>query len=353
MAKSERIEAIRELEEARKSRVISYLTADRGLVNVPVAEDVVRIIYRHLKAIGHTSRLDLFLYSRGGDTMVPWPLVNLCRRYCDRFNVLVPYRAHSAATQIALGADGIVMGPLGELTQVDPSIKSDFTPLGSQPGQTLQVSVEDLRGYFSFLDEALKEDSAPKGPLDLLKDSLHPLAIGQVFRQSGSTRYMSESLLGLHMSDKDEIRRIAQAMVTGLHVHSHRINQPEARSIGLPAVAATDEEADAMWHLYELYETDMALAVPIRPSTMFPNAADAFVELKDQRGVFVESTGRTDVYVMDLVAARSAATVISTGSGGYPGVTPVTPGTPAWPTTRTIWGPQVTVSIERESWTTE
>src|SRR5438132_10851080 len=108
MTRDSRLAVLHEIQESRHSKVICYLTADRGLVNVAVAEDIVRIIYRHLREMGHVARLDLFIYSRGGDTNVPWPLVSLCRSFADEFNVLVPYRAHSAATQVAMGADHVV-----------------------------------------------------------------------------------------------------------------------------------------------------------------------------------------------------------------------------------------------------
>ncbi|MBU0734226.1 MAG: hypothetical protein KKG10_08760, partial [Proteobacteria bacterium] len=46
----------------------------------------------------------------------------MLREFCEKLAVLVPFRAHSAGTTLALGADEIVMGPLGELGPVDPSV---------------------------------------------------------------------------------------------------------------------------------------------------------------------------------------------------------------------------------------
>src|SRR5437868_14822183 len=108
MNQAKRKDAIKTLEEARGSRVIAYLTGDRGIESAPISDDVLRITYDHLRAIGHVDRIDLVLYSRGGDAMLPWPLVTTIRAFCERFCVLIPFRAHSAATLIALGADEIV-----------------------------------------------------------------------------------------------------------------------------------------------------------------------------------------------------------------------------------------------------
>src|SRR5437016_5657692 len=93
-----------------------------------MSEDVVRVTYDHLLSIGQVDQIDLFLYSRGGDAMLPWPLVNTIRSFCKRFSVLVPFRAHSAATLTALGADEIVMAPLAQLTPVEPTITMPLNP---------------------------------------------------------------------------------------------------------------------------------------------------------------------------------------------------------------------------------
>ncbi len=106
---------IQQLEKSRDSRVITYLTSDRqGPFSARIAVDVIPLVSKQLQAIGKTQNIDLFLYTAGGDTMVPWRLVSMIREYCDQFSVIVPYKAHSAGTMIALGADEIVMSDLSE-----------------------------------------------------------------------------------------------------------------------------------------------------------------------------------------------------------------------------------------------
>lgn len=356
MPKAERVEAIKKLEEVRKSRVVTYLTADRGLVEIPVAEDIVRMIFRHLQAIGKVDKLDLFIYSRGGDTNTPWPLVSACRSFTKTFNVLVPYRAHSAATQIGMGANEIVMGPLGELTQVDPSMRTHYTPPNPvQAGQTLPVSVEDLRSYFEFFSKSVKvPETAMTTVIDLLRKEVHPLAVGQVHRLHGAIRYIAESLLATHITDDKKVKAIAEAMVTDLYIHSHKIKQPEAARIGLPAVSATAQEAKAMWALFELYERDMHLREPIRPSSVFADPLDQWVELKDQPMVYLESTNRSDVYKMDVVLSRTLQATQAQKAVIAPVMPPVAGAPPApAPPQRAIWAPQASFTIERESWSVE
>jgi len=143
---------IQQLEGLRNSRVITYVTSDKqGPVNARIAMDVVPIVSKQLRAIGKTNNIELFLYSAGGDTMVPWRMVSMIREYCDKFSVIVPYKAHSAATMIALGADEIVMSDLSELSPIDPSTANVFNPQDPKnPQNRIPISVEDVMAYFDL-----------------------------------------------------------------------------------------------------------------------------------------------------------------------------------------------------------
>jgi hypothetical protein len=69
-------EIFQKIEKQRNSKVIAYLTGDRqGPVNAKIAMDIIPVISAQLRKIGKTEKIDLFLYSAGGDTMVPWRLV--------------------------------------------------------------------------------------------------------------------------------------------------------------------------------------------------------------------------------------------------------------------------------------
>ena len=116
------INYFKKIEEKRNSRVITYITSDRpGPLNARIAGDIIPIIGQQLRKIGKVENIDLFIFSQGGDTMVPWRLVSMIREYCDKFSVLIPYKAHSSATMISLGADEIVMTDLSEISPIDPS----------------------------------------------------------------------------------------------------------------------------------------------------------------------------------------------------------------------------------------
>jgi hypothetical protein len=342
MTKDERLEAIKALEEVRGSRVLAYVTADRGVANAPISEDVLRIAYDHVRGLVDgqgPKKLDLFIYSRGGDMMLPWPLVNMFREFFDDFSALVPFKAHSAATFIALGADEIVMTPVGELTPVEPTVKMAFSPSDpSNPANKLGINVEDVAAYFEFTRDRAEVDSEA-GKAAALGDvtrQVHPIALGHVHRFHKLASLQSEKLLSLHMdTEKDhaQIEDIKKSLVSRLFAHEYRIGRREARALGLNAVDATADEDAAIWQLFEGYEAAMDLRVPVLPThSMFP-PNDSRAELDGVKLVYVESGVRTDVFAADFEFTRT------------PAQTP--PGQPQ------RWGPQVQMTILRQAWATE
>lgn len=111
MALPERIALIKRIQELRSSYVFCYLTSVREGVPGAIASDQVRVFFEHLLLLPSkpVEKLDVFLVSNGGDSVVPWRLVSLLREYAKSFSVLIPYRAYSAASLLALGADEIVI----------------------------------------------------------------------------------------------------------------------------------------------------------------------------------------------------------------------------------------------------
>src|SRR5687767_4265138 len=110
MGRAERAKLIREIQDLRQSSVITYICSDRQGASANIGEDAIRPMYDHVRNIAEAGRIDLYLYSRGGAVDVPWRIVSMLRERCNEVNVLVPYRAQSAATMIAIGCDHIVMG---------------------------------------------------------------------------------------------------------------------------------------------------------------------------------------------------------------------------------------------------
>jgi hypothetical protein len=338
MNRDERRNAIAALEALRGSRVLAYLTGDRGVASTPISEDVLRLAYEHLRSIGHVPQIDLVLYSRGGDTMLPWPFVNTIRSFCDRFCVLVPFRAHSAATLIAMGADEIVMTPLAQLTPVEPTITMPFNPPDTaNPGRQLGINVEDIKAYLDFArDRGGIDDSAGRAHVfGLLAQHVHPVSLGNLHRFHQLANMQAKKLLELHMDPQEEAVRIDEItdnLVSKLWAHEYKIVRTEARWLGLKAVDAPDDVEATLWDLFTRYEVAMDLQKPILPATAFP-PGQARVALTDLALAYLESSTRTDVYQFDIELNRPLA--------------PTPPGQPPQ------FGPQVQITVTRQEWVEE
>ena len=104
MSRDDRLKLIQSLQQDRNSQVVVYFTGDRKPFGSRIAEDAVRPLYEHLlnlQILPETKSIDLFLYSRGGDVSVPWRITTMFREFGKEFHILVPYKAHSAATLLS------------------------------------------------------------------------------------------------------------------------------------------------------------------------------------------------------------------------------------------------------------
>ena len=276
MSRKNRKKIIQEIEKKRDSKVIAYVTSDRPGLSVQIAGDVVSLIHEHILGLKEEERLklDLFLYSRGGQSDVPWTIVSMFREFSQKgsFSVLMPYRAHSGATVIALGADEIVMTKKAELGPIDITIGSGpYNPTEKDSNQRLPISVEDVTGYFSLLEKVGCErpDEKMKG-FELLTNHVHPLALGTVSRLLEETKLVALRLLSTRADpfSEEENHEIMRRISSEVYSHNHAISRTEAvKYIGLKQVKSAEEIdiADELWALYEEYKELFYLENPFEP----------------------------------------------------------------------------------------
>lgn len=306
-----RINLIKQIEERRGSRVICYIMGDRRGLETRIASDQHSLLFEHLNKIGFVDRIDVLLYTVGGITVAGWGVVSLIREFCNEFAVLVPYKAYSCGTLIALGADEIVMAKLGQLSPVDPSVTSPYNPPApgpQMPGsiRLLPVSVEDVIHYIDLAKEevGLREDNALASIVQTLSANVHPLALGNVYRIRPQIEMIATRLLRLHMSDEQsaEVERIVNVLTKELGSHDYLIGRKEAKDeMKLKVVNDAEEVEQLMWDLYTIYATALELGTPYNP--------EAFLGQEDsKRGVFpraiIESEHRTDVFRTTKDVAR-------------------------------------------------
>lgn len=260
---------VQQLQKFRHSKIIAYITGDRKPFATRVADDVVPILNEHLEQIGQQKKISMYLYTRGGDMIAPIKIIKLLRNHTDELEIIVPYRAHSAGTLIALGADKIVMGKLAELSPVDPSTTHPFNPQHPQTKQPMEISVEDLNSYLLMAQEQAKiPDDKMAEIFKTLSEKIHPLSIGNVYRAYRMAKQMTEKLLKLHFRqdlDKDKIAKIVKQITQDICIHGYPITRDEAKNLGLNIESASLAEDKIMWQLYEAYEETLELKKPFNP----------------------------------------------------------------------------------------
>ena len=311
-----RLEQIKRIERSRDSHIITWLMGDRRKMETKAAFDQFSLLYDHLTTMGKQKQIDLFLYGPGGLTLAGFAAVNLLREFCDRFTVLVPFRALSTMTLICLGADEIVMGRLGQLSPIDPSITSPYNPSAPGPAipgvmNLLPLSVEDVGGYLDLAREdfKLKEEASRLKVLETLASKVNPIALGSVYRSRKQIGMLARKLLMSHSDpnmEEDTINRIVDALTREFGSHDYIISRQEAkRDLKLPVTFPSDEFEASMWSLFKEYQEAMKLAVPYNPETELGEKDAATITF---RRAFIESAPLTHVFETTRAIRRIKAT---------------------------------------------
>lgn len=259
---------IEKLEKLRGSKVICYATSLRPNVSSSIADDAVREFIDHLQRFTEqpTPKLDLLIISNGGDGVVPWRLIPILKEYTDFLAVLVPFKAYSAATIMALGANEIVMHKFGALGPIDPTVTNEFNPVELGTNRRLGISVEDVKAYISFIKDTvgIKHEEELSRSVEILANKVHPLALGNVERFISQSRMIARKLLELHTDPRDahKLESIIEALASKLYFHGHPINRVEARQIGLKVLDNVPDEIETlMWDIFTDIETEMEFRV--------------------------------------------------------------------------------------------
>lgn len=311
-------EIIKKIEQKRGSKVITYITSDRqGPVNARVAMDIIPIISNQLRKVGKQEKIDLVLYSAGGDTMVPWRLVSMIREYCDKFSVIIPYKAHSAATMISLGADEIVMSDMSELSPIDPSTTNVFNPADPQnPQNRIPISVEEVMSYFDLAKNkfGIKSDEELTKIFNKFVEStpsIHPLALGNVNRTHNLIKILAKRLLKSHKESmkEDEVEKVIEFLTEKLYSHQYCIGRKEAKEdLGIKSVVFADKDfSDLMTEIYEEYNREMNMTTIWNPETEIGEGNQ--INKKEYKIAYMENSETSNRFEINVEFKRVQQTI--------------------------------------------
>lgn len=277
MGRKERIAIIQEIQEKRKSKVFCYLTSDRPNAEVQMKKDILPIFVQQLRHLNIKSslKIDIFMFTHGGDTLAAFGLSRLLREYSDYVSVLIPDCSHSAGTLFALGANEIIMTKGATLSPIDPSITRPLNPAiqlnKNQQSQIIALSVESVAGYQGLIDKEWKGSN--KSELyKILAEKVHPLALGDVYRVRQQINHLATQLLLQHRSDKRAIHRIVKILSKDLGSHDYLIYLNEAKKLLGNQVRQDPLIMDLIWELYHEYASEMSLGSPFDPNVLLNQA---------------------------------------------------------------------------------
>lgn len=283
----DRKKIIKQIEDQRKGRtLVAICNFDRRSVpelpglRTEFHADVKEALYRVLKESPIDKGLDVFLYTRGGDTNSVWPIACLLREFDPDFEVLVPFRAHSAGTMLALAAKRIVMTRLGELSPIDPTTGNQFNPVDPvNTSARMGISVEDMRAYQDFVKDTFglgRTNDATEQPspadqallqpfMQKLADEVHPLALGNVHRVHELVSRLAKKLMAFHALPGRNLEGIVKKLTIETYSHLHMIGREEAKEIlGAQIVRKAGVRLEARLDLLlRAYEDDFDLREPL------------------------------------------------------------------------------------------
>ncbi len=224
---------IRDIEEITGRRLLVYFAdCDRPDTAAQIHPSDDPYLAELLKDT-HGSPVDLLIETNGGYTDATEKIVSLLQQMAPDLRVVVPRRAKSNGTLLALAAKTVIMGPCSELGPIDPNLV--LGPANQAPAQFIV--------------------NAPN--VDPLIKAAATMAIAQ-------TKKLATSLLESGMMSHRQANEVAETvekLATRNHFHSHGsvIDAVEAKALGLSVdeLVANDPLWERFWLLRCMYAHDL------------------------------------------------------------------------------------------------
>jgi hypothetical protein len=250
---------IREIEELEETKLVLYVESignPKSGINHGDAVPLGNI----LDNIGDTDNIDLLIQSGGGDGNAGEKIIEMCRARCkNRFRVIVPNMAKSAATLITFGADEIIMGYLSELGPIDAQIPIKVS--GQLQFISAQSFIDSRDDLVRLVTEARKNN---KDPLPYLQQ-LSAIDIAFVnhcqklmdFAVDMGIKWLSKFMLKDEENAEEKAKNTANTLrsVSKYLLHGRMINADELiKHPDIHLKVKKLEKDDPLWKLiWELY----------------------------------------------------------------------------------------------------
>jgi hypothetical protein len=308
-----RIDLYKKIETERNSKLLVYITGDKPGMETQISQEAHDLFLNHLDRFNLPDRITLYLYTRGGDTMAAWGLINLMNQFCNNYEVIIPSKARSAGSLMCLGADRIVMTKQATLGPIDPSLNSHLNPqnptVPQNPQARVPVSVESIKGYFDYAKQELNISN--EGDLSniflALSQQIHPIVIGNVFRSRQQIQMLASNLLTKHFpNDQAKVQRIIKFLCSDSGSHDYPIFRREAEEqLGLNVEKPSMEFYQLIKAIYDdiYHELDLSTRFDLNTVTWTSNQYNYSV----RRSLIESIDGGTDVFVTEGTLIKGQA----------------------------------------------
>lgn len=197
--------------------------------------------------------MHILLTTPGGDGEEALRIVRSAQARCNELTVIVPDKAKSAGTILALGAHHILLGPTSDLGPVDPQLVLD-------PTSNQLISAKDIIAAVDAAEIAIQE-RPDTYPLHVsLLSNVSAIVVQQARSAlARSSELVREALRSNPGRSKEEVEQLARALqeplIDSSSSHGAVFGIEEALSAGLPIIKASDnsEQWDLLWRLWMKY----------------------------------------------------------------------------------------------------
>lgn len=278
---------IREFVMHRETKFISVSLAPR----VELTSKTTAMIFEQLESLGVGGSVDLFLGRLGRATGEAWRLVSILRERFDVLTAVVPFAASPGATQVALGADAILMTEAASLSPIEPPLRrmsGDDTTVGMTSSFDVHHFVGFLKREFG-LDEMTDEAAANSS----LWDRVDPLSVGAAERSYQNDRITTRRCLETHMDpegDRARINRVMNEVTSGvLSVHFPITRRDCEARLGLKVLKPGARLSGAVMSLHRYYEELFELEgqATFGPEEHYVVSYDGFIDTQTERRILV------------------------------------------------------------------
>lgn len=223
---------IRQLEEKRKSRVITLIHRQESMsffgltfgryITIEDSEEILRAI----QLTPPDMLIDLIIHTPGGLVLAAEQIARALIRHKGKVTVFVPHYAMSGGTMIALAADEIVMDPNAVLGPLDPQ-------LGGYPAPSI-LSVLEKKDINQIDDQTLILADMARKALDQVKDFV--------------TCLLKEKV------GEEKAKELAETLCSGKWTHDYPITVDMLKQMGLPVSENMPQEVYELMNLYRQTE---------------------------------------------------------------------------------------------------